>query len=329
MAARAAACLVVCSILAALGACGNGTSATTTSRTPSEYIDDILGIMENNSLNRATINWADFRAQVTARAQGAQTILDLEPAISLALGLLKDHHSFYKAASGRYVSSPNSRSCSAPPVAAPSIPADVGYVQVSGFVYTQPGSDVAFAEGVENGIRSRDAPRLVGWIVDVRGNSGGDMWPMIAGVGSVLGDGVAGYFVPPLGETSTPWGYRDGAAFNADNVACRTSSPYVLMVPGPKVAVLTDGAVASAGEAVVVAFRARPNTRSFGGATCGDSTANQGFSLSDGAMLYLTVAVMADRDLSAYGDSIVPDEVLSGDAPVVDRAIAWLRSKAE
>jgi carboxyl-terminal processing protease len=146
-------------------------------------------------------------------------------------------------------------------------------------------------------------------------------------VAPVLGEGVAGYFVPP-GASPTEWGYRSGGAFAGASVVVQTSAPYTLIRPAPRVAVLTDNVVASSGEAVVVAFRARPSTRSFGSATCGLSTANQGFSLSDGASLLLTVSVMADRTLTPYGRPLVPDESVSGDAEVVQAAIAWLRRGA-
>jgi len=324
-------------------ACGGGASGFTgwqfyrtpptalpTAASAKTYLDQILNVMQVNSINRAKIDWSDFRSRVIARAQGAQSIADLYPAISLALGLLGDHHSFYQAAPGSGgVGNPNGRYCTAPATASPSIPADIGYVRITEFGYTQPGSDVAFADQVENQIRSRDAAGLPGWIVDLRGNGGGDMWPMIAGVGSVLGDGVAGYFVPPLEGPSIPWGYRNGASFSGDSIAVRTSHPYVLIAPAPRVAVLTDAAVASSGEAVVVAFRARPHTHSFGGATCGLSTSNEGFRLTDGATLLLTTSVMADRTLASYGESIAPDETVAGDAEVVARAIAWLRSTAD
>lgn len=56
-----------------------------------------------------------------------------------------------------------------------------------------------------------DAPDLVGWIVDLRGNGGGNMWPMIAGVGPVLGEGTAGAFVDP-DDNVTLWGYANGAS---------------------------------------------------------------------------------------------------------------------
>ena len=112
-----------------------------------------------------------------------------------------------------------------------------------------------------------------------------------------------------------------------DTEIIRTSAPYTLTAPASRVAVLTDRGVGSSGEAVAVAFRARPGTRSFGSPTCGLSTANQTFTLSDGSLLLLTVSVMADRTLTPYGESLVPDESVSGDAEVVQSAIAWLRGR--
>jgi C-terminal processing protease CtpA/Prc len=208
------------------------------------------------------------------------------------------------------------------------VPPDVGYVRIAAFSSAAPGADRAFADGIQDQIRGADRANLSGWIVDVRGNGGGNMWPMVAGVAPVLGEGIAGYFMPPVGSP-TDWSVRGSAALNGSSEIVRTSSPYTLLMPGlPRVAVLTDNLVASSGEAVVVSFRARPNTRSFGSMTCGVSTANSGFRLSDGSTLQLTVALMADRTRTAYGVQIVPDETVDGigDA-VVQRAIAWLRGE--
>jgi carboxyl-terminal processing protease len=316
------------------GACGSGGRPPVApssgfvpdaSRSVSDYVNELVGIMQSNSINRDRINWIDFRAQVTQRAQGARTIGDAHPAISMALGLLGDHHSFYTAAGGAFVSNPTGKRCSALPASAPALPGDVGYVRVGSFGGSDPSAMTAFADSVQQQIRSSDSGDLTGWIVDVRGNGGGNMWPMIAGVGPVLGDGVAGYFMPPLGAAS-PWSYGNGASILSSGLQAAASSGYRLLRPSPRVAVLTDNLVASSGEAVVVSFRARPNTRSFGTMTCGLSTANSGFRLSDGATLQLTTALMADRTRTPYGDSIPPDEIVSGDGEVVQRALAWLRS---
>jgi C-terminal processing protease CtpA/Prc len=98
------------------------------------------------------------------------------------------------------------------------------------------------------------------------------------------------------------------------------------------VAVITGFYTMSSGEAVAIAFRGRPNTRSFGEPTAGKSTANQGERLSDGSMLLVTAALMADRNGMLYGIPIQPDERVdarAGTAAEEDHALAaavnWLR----
>jgi hypothetical protein len=291
------------------------------------YLSEVIAVMEANSINRNRINWTDFRSQVFGRAQGAQSIADAFPAISLALVLLDDHHSFYTGASGSRIGNPSSLRCTAPAVANPNVPADIGYVRIATFSGADQAAARAFANSVQDQVRAADRLNLAGWIVDLRGNSGGNMWPMLAGVGPVLGSGVAGYFIPPAGSP-TAWTYTDGVAAVNGAMAATVTTPYVPLRPSPpRVAVLTDSLVASSGEAITIAFRARPNTRSFGAATCGLSTANGSYRLSDGGMLFLTTALMADRTGFSYGNSIAPDESLAGDAAVVDRAIAWLRTQ--
>jgi C-terminal processing protease CtpA/Prc len=90
--------------------------------------------------------------------------------------------------------------------------------------------------------------------------------------------------------------------------------------------VLSNLGIASSGEATLIAFRLRPDTRSFGEPTCGLSTANRTYPLSDGATLTLTTSVMADRAKNPFGDRITPDEVLTDQAQAIQRAIAWLQT---
>ena len=111
----------------------------------------------------------------------------------------------------------------------------------------------------------------------------------------------------------------------------------MLRDPDAPVAVLTGPLTSSSGEAVALAFRGRAATRSFGYATQGLSTWNDGFELPDGAMLILTVAVMADRDGYDFeGGPIPPEEAVedergfrssyrpAADAPAIQQALSWL-----
>ena len=89
-------------------------------------------------------------------------------------------------------------------------------------------------------------------------------------------------------------------------------------------AVLTDGIVASSGEAITVFFKGRPGTRSFGTSTCGHHHLQQEFGLSDGAALSLVSGQHADRTRRRYGGPIDPDEMIANPGEAINRAIAWL-----
>ena len=149
----------------------------------------------------------------------------------------------------------------------PTLPATVGYVRVGSFSGTA-AEATAFANALQGAISAADRDGLAGWIVDVRGNGGGNMWPMLAGVGPVLGTGRVGYFIDALGAASA-WEYRDDGAWLGTLLFQAVDTPYRLRRESPRVAVLIDGGTAGSGEAIAIAFQRRPETRSFGTATCG------------------------------------------------------------
>lgn len=289
-----------------------------------KYLDDLIQIMREHSIHRRTIDWTAFRTSVFTAAAGAQSPSQTYEAIRVALTLLGDGHSIYFTPGGSVIFVPR-RNCFAQAQATPEIPNDIGYVRVPGFA----GGGAAattFATGLQNSIRNSDRDGLAGWIVDLRGNGGGNMWPMLAGVGPVLGEGLVGHFIDPDGMVTT-WEYWDGASLINTLPVVRVNPPYRLRTGNPRVAVLIDNGIASSGEATAIAFKARPDTRFFGTATCGLSTANVSYTLSDGAVLILTVSTMADRTKALYGDAVTPDEVFAAQDGVVDRAIEWLRSQ--
>src|SRR5262249_45392465 len=131
------ACLAAATLTVAAcgGASATAPAATTppltqvpnASRLPSDYVNELGHTLQQNAINRSRIDWTDFRTQVFQRAAGAQTITDLYPAISLALGLLDDHHSFYQTVGGGGVGNPRGPRCSAPAAVTPAVPGDVGY----------------------------------------------------------------------------------------------------------------------------------------------------------------------------------------------------------
>jgi C-terminal processing protease CtpA/Prc len=154
-----------------------------------------------------------------------------------------------------------------------------------------------------------------GWIVDLRGNTGGNMWPMLTGIGPILGDGAVGSFVAADGNVT--WFYQDGKTGTRNPAGLETVSltldeePVLQKPSSAPVALLVDSSTASSAEAITIAFHGRPDTRSFGSRTAGKSTAVQPFKLDDGAELYLTTAIDADRSGKPYPNGFTPDQVIS------------------
>lgn len=292
-----------------------------------DYLQYALDVMELKSVRRNEIDWKTFRERTLSDATGAETWADTYPAIVAALERLGDGHSFFRE--------PVSEAPSAvgdDPTGA--LLGDVGYLDVPAF--NGGGADVdRLAEDYHRLIEGVDTLGVAcRWVVDLRGNTGGNMWPMVAGVGPILGVDTVGLFVDP-DSVKQWWIYGDGEARLDGTAQAAASDPYTLLSPQPHVAVLTDDGTASSGEAVVIAFRGRPDARSFGEPTWGVSTANQGFQLPDGAVIFLAVTTMADRLGTIYGGELVPDEVIAGGEKTGDpstddvlaAAVQWLSER--
>lgn len=304
------------------------------------YLMSALDIMQAYSFYRSKIDWTSLRATAfaTADAAQAQTPTSTYPAIRAALTALGDHHSFLQP--------PVSASVATSLHPADSLDGEIvggkyGYIRVPTYAPVNGGTSAqatAFADTLQALVRSTDAKGACGWIVDLRRNSGGNMWPMLVGIGPVVGEGDnLGAFVDANGNV-TKWYYLAGASGTTNGLTRQISAavdrtPYALRSANPPVAVLTDSRTASSGEAIAVAFRGRSGARSFGAATAGVPTANSAHQLSDGAVIWLMVALDMDRTGRQYVDPIPPDEPLitnagpTTDDNVVSAALAWLSAQ--
>jgi hypothetical protein len=314
----------------------------TVSTVAADYLNHALDLMQQHALHRSEIDWASVRKGAVQHAQGAQTTEDTYPGIFFALAQLREHHSFLripdslteeqkrKAYAARRATlnppSPEEKALSVSPFRTRAEPE--GHLLHFGdrvFAWVSiPACSARHSKWADNLADFRDyATKLhsvaadlegvhpSGWIIDLRGNEGGNMWPMLAGIGFVLGEGNVGSFVNGNGAEET-WSYRDGAA----SVEGKNMNDFKLDAPRslpmlPSVAVLIDSGTASSGEAIAVAFKGRPRTRFFGTHTFGLASSNEMFPLPDGATLFINDAIDADRNHHRYENGIEPDVVFS------------------
>jgi hypothetical protein len=296
----------------------------------SAYLEEALDIMQNNSLYRDTIDWDQLRKSTFEVAQYAQTPADAYGAIRFALVQLGDHHSHFLTVEDRTQVQGLTADDNPPPRGKLMLD-KIGFIAIEGF---QGFDSNKHATNIQHVIRGLDAQNPCGWIVDLRENTGGSMRSMLAGLGPLLGEGEVGAFVDADGHKEI-WSYENGQALLGGQIIAQVDGPaYQLKAVSPPVAVLTGVNTASSGEAVVVSFRGRPDTRSFGLYTAGLSTANDSFALSDDAWILLTTSVFADRTGQTYGDRIYPDELIDDvrkftvimEEAIPQPAIDWLLS---
>ncbi len=285
-----------------------------------KVLDAAITIVKNNAWKAASVNWDVAEPEVRGFAAGAERSSEVYPAIRMMLGRLGDRHSFlmppaqttaFKAAGAQN-----------PPAEVRALSDGVGYIKVPAYGGSEATAMRTYATRLHSDLTAAMDGARCGWIVDLRTNTGGNMWPMLDGLQPLLGTGVLGTFEGPKGA-GTKWiaGARTGVVPPA--TLKTLESAWVAVLTGPK--------TASSGEAVAVAFRGRPNTRSFGLPTAGLSTSNGTFPLPDGAMILLTTSVDADRTGRRYGDKIDPDERVEAGDPTtaggdatLSAAIKWL-----
>lgn len=317
-----------------ISACGGGGSSSDASPTqPStqvqetegqQYINQVVDIMRNNALTRNEVNWTNLESEVGQLASNVTTISQSYPAITRALELIGTHHSFLNSPSGNLITYPSDFTCRQ--TLEMDVPADdsIGYIRVDSVVTADTEEDQQIATDIQARIAEQDSPEITKWVVDLRNNQGGNMWPMIAGLGPLFDSDLLGHFIDP-NERAISWGYRNGSSLYRGGAVVTVNEPYTLHNPLPKIAVLVSNRTASSGEATLISFKKQPNTRLFGTDSCGLSTANTPFTLSDRSTLFLTTAAMADREQEKYGNKVLVDQATSPEQTMTE-AVNWLNN---
>jgi carboxyl-terminal processing protease len=274
-------------------------------QSPSDYACDALRKIEEHALAVRAVDWPQIKRQLLAETRHARSESDVHSAIAATLRRLDPHSRFLEPARATELRSAQTRvdRVQTNPETA------IAYIDVRGFRGTDPQSMLSYVRALREGIAEAEANRTCGYIVDLRRNPGGNMWPPLLALQPLLGTRVVGGFRARDGSEAW-WRLEPDRASAADVVAIAALTPLPRSDAAAErsVAVLLGTETASAGEAVAIAFRERPGTRSFGWHTAGLTTANATFTLSDRAALVLAVADMIDRRGNAYSPYVSPDE---------------------
>ncbi|MEZ4828874.1 MAG: S41 family peptidase [Bacteroidia bacterium] len=210
-----------------------------------------------------------------------------------------------------------------------------GYIQVPGLLMSQ--ADSLHARQIRQAIIDiAEKHHPEGWIVDLRLNGGGTMYPMLTGLSDFYGDTKVGAFADRVTGLQQDWILKNSDLYFGEWQATDyhlSSQSQGLRLDTVPVVVLISAATSSSGELTAITFKNRPKTRFMGEETAGYTTTVSWQPVAENIVIQLTVSYYADRMGNMYeGTSVIPDEYLEGGDNFYDlekdrkvlRAVEWL-----
>ncbi len=291
-------------------------------------LDEALEIVQQHSINRNRLDWGSIEQELGQRAGTVRTEAELYDALQDILDRLDDGHSFLRTAEGRRWRTAESGTVDTDPKPTAWPEPTIIHIDVT-TMSSAAGNDMsAYADRLYLEIMQAYRPDMSGWILDLRRNTGGQLWPMLAGLSPLIDSDPAGQAAYPEG-IRWQWWAKGGKAGVGDNLHHSVTTTTKLTPARKPIAILIGGATASSGEASVISFIGMNNVRLFGTRTRGLATVNQPFTLSCGATIMLTTAHFADRRGCSYPEGIEPDVTVAApvdqsDDPCLDAAVEWL-----
>ena len=265
------------------------------------YVRKAVRIMDKHGLYAEGLVWATCRDSVLALQP--KNPEDAQDIVRSALKVAGGKHSFLQTAEKPSESLASDRTL-------PSLTRTADEVLIIALPH--------FSGSHEQGKEYADAVldslsgNIQGVVLDLRGNTGGNMYPMIAAVHRFLPDDAIIRFRHRRGTTpvSTSYVNRIVGVNPQEHIAC-------------PVAVLTDSLTGSSGEAVLICFRGLDNVCVFGSSTAGYASCNATYALPGGSLLILTIGCDVARTGEVFCDEPIRPDVET--TCPLEEALNWIR----
>ncbi|WP_271985513.1 S41 family peptidase [Pseudoclavibacter terrae] len=287
---------------------------------PAALVEEAAQVLEEHGLYSGG-DWSAERDVLLAAGASATTLEEAHDLIAAAAFDAGGRHARFLPADEREAAYTEA------PSAPPTVEATQGRtvtITVSAIGHEGPLAEEYARTGVE-GLSALADANTCGFVVDLRGNWGGNAFPMLGAVSPLFDTSEVAGFVDRDGERDAITVSTESAT-STDGYELRFDSDADIDADafGVKpIAVLQDFYTASAAEMVLAGFSGQGNVRTFGEKSNGLATGVEGFLLSDGSEILLTTSRFTDRTGAVMPEPIQPDiSALTGDASAT--AHDWL-----
>ena len=294
-------------------------------------LNAILTALREQWAFRDSVDWAEVEPEVRARVARANSDSDRAKVIVDVFARVDDVHSILtvrgeshahyigidEATRRRLLPLLDRERAQAGKVVVKILDDRVGYVLVPTMPANTPEEVERLARQLHDRISEAARQQLTGWIVDLRLNGGGNLYPMLTGLRPLLGDGVVGGTIDPGGQRVQEWVLKPDGLYWRDTMGDRRFVELDMSaeVPDPliPVVVLVGPLTRSSGQGAALAFQGRRRCLLLGEPTAkGYTTVTTPFALTSDVSLSLAVGFMADRSGIPCKSQVVPDLRLEG-----------------
>lgn len=309
------------------------------------YLDSSLIILQNNSLYSSKVDWDLTRKSVFEKAKDTKTKSACFESLKIAFINLNDKHAAYYAYDDqfriedkdlevRYSDSIRQEWSKGPRIKVQMID-KIAYISIP-FMGVGKQEDIdRMANELYDKIAQIVNKNPIGYIIDLRVNAGGNIRPMMAGLGMFFEDGIISYYIDRNGNAEDESSINSGEFLISGEIQAKIKNK-IPNINKAKIAVLIGPGTASSGEGVAVNLKGRKNTRLFGERTAGRANSTNGFVFNNQMSYYLiSTAYLGDKNKKVLPEYVDPHEFvekndsfnnLAGDN-VVNAAVNWLKNK--
>src|SRR2546423_13644564 len=208
----------------------NDSARTSCIQHANRLLDEALLLMQKYYYKKDSVQWDTLVRAARSRFNLSGSCDDAFETLKWCFRQINERHSFImtpvKAAiyNGNINSGDNTAAKVYGPIGHELIETDIAYIDVPWISTADSGICIHFADSLQKLIAGFDQQGIRKWIIDLRNNTGGNCWPMLTGLGPLLGNGVYGYFVSSTEKI--PFSYMDGRMMQGKHERCVVSSPH-------------------------------------------------------------------------------------------------------
>lgn len=311
--------------------------------------DSLYTFIKSNSVLRVTADWKTIDETFHKQIKNATSLQDTMECFVTVLESLNDVHSQIYLNNQYYGNYPNFDDTTlvrlkplndqavsiTNQIHTELLPNKIAYVRVPSFQVFDQQQINSYAQSLSDSISKLATNSAKGFIIDLRLNGGGNIYPMLSGLSLLLGNNTIGYETDVYGSIARVWEIKNGNFIIGGYQTTEISAKLKSKLQTIPVVVLIGPVTKSSGSMTAIAFKKRPKTIFIGEPTAdGYTTSNGYFQFAPNLTLNFATNFVADRNMTVYKSTVNPDIfVYQGDNfedlmkdKKIKSAVRWLRA---